>query len=176
MIHKTSRELNPQTSAILDFLIDHPYATRELVVAKLGFSKARVQSVFYHYGFTGSANAKKKYYTLWKYGDKIRQGWPKDLVSEAEAKANSEELSKKWIPKKKGPLPPPDQAKKLTDWVDSLEKQTSDKPPTKGQEIVREVIKTDTDELTRLRNEVTTLRCEMAYLERKLGIRNADAV
>lgn len=175
---KTSRELHAQTTAVLNYLVDHPYASKEQVRNALKLSRAKVQSIFYHYGFTGSVNAKAKYPTLWALGEKIRQAWPKDLVSEAERIAKSEEnrtkMAGKWVPKKKGPQPPPDQAKALTGWVEAIAKKQAE--PTKGQEVIRTILKVDDDEITRLRNEVTTLRIEKAYLERKLGLHNANAV
>jgi hypothetical protein len=171
-----NRSLQPVTVAILDFLVSHPYASKALIKQKLGFTAQQVQSTYYHYGFTGSEAAKRKYPDLWALGEKVRKQWPDKKPTQTSLPLKTPKADKpaKWVPKKKGPLPPPEQAKALTGWVEAIAKNQVE--PTKGQEIVREVIKTDSEEIARLRSEINTLRIEKAYLERKLGLRNGNAV
>jgi hypothetical protein len=55
----------------------------------------------------------------------------------------------------------------------ALEKKTE---PTAGQAVLREVIKADDTELNNLRKQVSQLRTIVAYLEKRLGITNGNAV
>ena len=179
MIRRTEfREIRKATNDMLNYLESHPYASVSEVVHATGYDRQQVLSMYYQYGFTGSLKAKSKFPRLWKIGEKIRAGWKRqDLVDQAKAAeaADKEAKKKTWTPKlKKGPLPFPEQAKEVTEFVTQLEKR--DSQPTRGQQIVREVLDKDGDELARLRNEVTSLRFLVAFLSKELGLKNANAI
>ena len=170
MITKASRSLQPITVAILDFLSTHPYATKDLIRQKLGFDRQQVQSVYYHYGFTGSEKAKKKYNDLWLIGEQIRKKWPikpaqVSLPLKSTPKWKAETSAAVW--------PDEDPANQVSRIYSALEKKTE---PTTGQAVLREVIKADDSELNKLRKEVSQLRTIVAYLEKRLGITNGNAV
>ena len=178
-----NRSLQPVTVAILDFLVSHPYASKDLIRQKLGFDRQQVQSTYYHYGFTGSEAAKKKYPDLWVIGEKIRKKWPANKPAQALLPLKTPKVAKpaKWKAKTSPAVwPDEDPANQIQRVYAELEKkkQAENKPaePTKGQEVLRTILKVDDDELTRLRQEVNTLRIEKAYLERKLGLHYGNAI
>lgn len=171
MITKASRSLQPITVAILDFLATHPYATKDLIRQKLGFNRQQVQSVYYHYGFTGSEKAKKKYHDLWLIGEQIRKKWPS---KPAQAPLPLKSAAPKWKAETSAPVwPDEDPANQVSRMYSALEKKTE---PTAGQAVLREVIKADDTELNNLRKQVSQLRTIVAYLEKRLGITNGNAV
>lgn len=151
MRHTKARSLQPMTNAILDFLVDHPYAPMRLIMEKLGFPRSKVQAVYYQYGFTGSAKAKKKFYTMWVIGEEIRKKWPaKDLVAQAESKPQ---------PVKPSAVTWPDedlvnQSKRV--YVELAKKQglTTEQEPTKGQVVLRDTLAKDDAEIAKLRAEI----------------------
>ena len=173
------RQVQKSTNDILNYLENHPHASVSEVTVATGYTRQQVLSAFYQYGFTGSPKAKKKFPRLYAIGENVRATWKnQDLVDQAKAAEAAEKAAKRgWEAKlKKGPLPPPEQANEVKQWVEMLSKQTSDKPPTKGQEVVRAVLKADGDELANLRNEVTNLRFLVAFLSKELGLRHGNAI
>lgn len=173
------RPVRKSTDDILNYLEKHAHASATEIEVATGYTRQQVLSVLYQYGMTGSPKARQKFPRLCAIGDAVRATWKEqDLVDQAKSKEAAEKAAKRgWEAKlKKGPLPTPEQAKEVAEFAEKLAQKHETPEPTKGQEIVREVIKADDDELTRLRNEVTTLRIEKAYLERKLGLRNAHAI
>jgi polyhydroxyalkanoate synthesis regulator phasin len=179
MRHTEFRSVSKSTNDILNYLESHPHASIAEVEVSTGYTRQQVISVLYQYGFTTSSKARKKFPRLCAIGDTVRAVWKQgDLVDQAKAKEAAEKAAKKgWEAKlKKGPLPTPEQAKEVAEFAEKVAQKHLEPVPTKGQEIIRAMLKAEDDELTRLRNEVTTLRFEIAYLEKKLGIRNANAV
>jgi hypothetical protein len=170
-----NRSLHPVTVAILDFLVSHPYATKDLIRQKLGFDRQQVQSTYYHYGFTGSDAAKKKYPDLWVIGEKIRKQWPaKPAQASLPLKEAKPVKPAKWKAKTSPAVwPDEDPVNQVHRIYSALEKKAE---PTTGQAVLREVIKTDDVEITKLRKEVAQLRTIVAYLEKRLGITNGNAV
>jgi hypothetical protein len=170
-----NRSLQPVTVAILDFLVNHPYASKSLIKQKLGFTGQQVQSTYYHYGFTGSDAAKKKYPDLWAIGEKIRSKWPSKPTQAVLplVKAKSKKVTKSTAKHFAAVWPDEDPVNQVSRIYSALEKKAE---PTAGQSVLREVIKTDDVELTKLRKEVAQLRTIVAYLEKRLGITNGHAV
>jgi hypothetical protein len=170
-----NRSLQPVTVAILDFMVSHPYATKELIRQKLGFERQQVQSTYYHYGFTGSDAAKKKYPDLWAIGEQIRKKWPaKPAQASLPLKAAKTAKPAKWKAKTSPAVwPDEDPVNQVSRIYSALEKKAE---PTAGQAVLREVVKADDAEITKLRKEVTQLRTIVAYLEKRLGITNGNAV
>jgi hypothetical protein len=170
-----NRSLQPVTVAILDFMVSHPYATKELIRQKLGFERQQVQSTYYHYGFTGSDAAKKKYPDLWAIGEQIRKKWPaKPAQASLPLKAAKTAKPAKWKAKTSPAVwPDADPVNQVSRIYSALEKKAE---PTAGQAVLREVVKADDAEITKLRKEVTQLRTIVAYLEKRLGITNGNAV
>ena len=167
-----NRSLQPVTVAILDFMVSHPYATKDLIRQKLGFDRQQVQSTYYHYGFTGSDAAKKKYPDLWAIGEKIRKQWP---AKPAQASLPLKEVKPaKWKAQTTAPVwPDEDPVNQVSRIYSELKKKAE---PTAGQAVLREVVKADDAEITKLRKEVAQLRTIVAYLEKRLGITNGNAV
>ena len=158
MRYTESRKVTPATNAMLDFLIDHPYATLDTIVEKLGFTRPKVQAVYYQYGFTGSPMAKKKFHNMWKLGEEVRKKWPpKDLVAQAEAK---------WTPKSvainNATWPDEDPVNQVNRIYAELAKKQE---PTKGQAVLRETIAKDDAEIARLRAEINRLTIIVDYLD-----------
>ena len=170
-----NRSLQPVTVAILDFMVSHPYATKDLIRQKLGFTRQQVQSTYYHYGFTGSDAAKKKYPDLWAIGEQIRKKWPaKPAQASLPLKAAKTAKPAKWKAKTSPAVwPDEDPVNQVSRIYSALEKKAE---PTAGQAVLREVVKADDAEITKLRKEVTQLRTIVAYLEKRLGITNGNAV
>jgi hypothetical protein len=170
-----NRSLQPVTVAILDFLVNHPYASKSVIKQKLGFTGQQVQSTYYHYGFTGSDAAKKKYPDLWAIGEKIRSKWPSKPTQAVLplVKAKSRKVTKSTAKHFAAVWPDEDPVNQVSRIYSALEKKAE---PTAGQAVLREVIKTDDVELTKLRKEVAQLRTIVAYLEKRLGITNGHAV
>jgi hypothetical protein len=170
-----NRSLQPVTVAILDFMVSHPYATKDLIRQKLGFERQQVQSTYYHYGFTGSDAAKKKYPDLWAIGEQIRKKWPaKPAQASLPLKAAKTAKPAKWKAKTSPAVwPDEDPVNQVSRIYSALEKKAE---PTAGQAVLREVVKADDAEITKLRKEVTQLRTIVAYLEKRLGITNGNAV
>jgi hypothetical protein len=173
-----NRSLQPVTVAILDFLVSHPYASKDLIRQKLGFDYQQVQSTYYHYGFTGSAAAKAKYPDLWAIGDKIRSKWPAKKPDQAVLPLKTPKAAKaaKWRAKTSTAVwPDEDPVNQVNRIYAELEKkqQTSAKPATKGQAVLREVIRQDDAELSKLRKEMERLKIIVDYLESQ---RNGHAV
>jgi len=145
MRHTKARSLQPMTNAILDFLVDHPYAPMRLIMEKLGFPRSKVQAVYYQYGFTGSPKAKKKFYTMWVIGEEIRKKWPpKDLVAQAESKPHAVKPSAATWPDED----PVNQVQRI---YAELEKKQE---PTKGQVVLRDTLAKDDAEIAKLRAEI----------------------
>lgn len=179
MRHTDFRAIRKSSNDILNYLETHPHASTTEIEVATGYTRQQVLSVLYQYGFTGSLKARKQFPRLHAIGDEVRAAWKQgDLVDQAKAKEAAEKAAKRgWEAKlKKGPLPPPEQADEVKQWVEMLSKKTSDKPPTKGQEVVRAVLKADGDELANLRNEVTNLRFLVAFLSKELGLRHGNAI
>lgn len=170
-----NRSLQPVTVAILDFMVSHPYATKELIRQKLGFERQQVQSTYYHYGFTGSDAAKKKYPDLWAIGEQIRKKWPaKPAQASLPLKAAKTAKPAKWKAKTSPAVwPDEDPVNQVSRIYSALEKKAE---PTAGQAVLREVVKADDAEITKLRKEIAQLRTIVAYLEKRLGITNGNAV
>jgi hypothetical protein len=157
MRYTASRKLQPATNAMLDFLVDHPYATLNMIVDKLGFARPKVQAVYYQYGFTGSTNAKKKFYTMWLVGEEIRKKWPpKDLVAQAEGKWTA-----KSVAMNTATWPDEDPVNQVNRIYAELEKKQE---PTKGQAVLRETITQDDAEIAKLRAEINRLNIIVDYL------------
>jgi len=157
MRYTASRKLQPATNAMLDFLVDHPYASLDMIVNKLGFPRSKVQAVYYQYGFTGSANAKRKFHTMWKIGEEIRKKWPpKDLVAMAEGKWTAKSVAMNtptW--------PDEDPVNQVNRIYAELEKKQE---PTKGQAVLRETMAKDDAEIAKLRAEINRLNIIVDYL------------
>lgn len=173
-----NRSLQPVTVAILDFLASHPYATKDLIRQKLGFNRQQVQSTYYHYGFTGSDAAKVKYPDLWAVGEKIRSKWPSKPAQAAlplkTPKTPKVAKPAKWRAKTSTAVwPDEDPVNQVSRIYSELEKKAE---PTAGQAVLREVVKADDAEISKLRKEVSQLRTIVAYLEKRLGITNGNAV
>lgn len=167
-----NRSLQPVTVAILDFMVSHPYATKDLIRQKLGFDRQQVQSTYYHYGFTGSDAAKKKYPDLWAIGEQIRKKWPSKPAQATLPLKVAKQA--KWKAKTSTPVwPDEDPVHQVSRIYSELEKKAE---PTAGQAVLREVVKADDAEITKLRKEVAQLRTIVAYLEKRLGITNGNAV
>ena len=167
-----NRSLQPVTVAILDFMVSHPYATKDLIRQKLGFNRQQVQSTYYHYGFTGSDAAKKKYPDLWAIGEQIRKKWPSKPAQATLPLKVAKQA--KWKAKTSAPVwPDEDPVNQVSRIYSELEKKAE---PTAGQAVLREVVKADDAEITKLRKEVAQLRTIVAYLEKRLGITNGNAV
>jgi hypothetical protein len=80
----------------------------------------------------------------------------------------------KWKAETSAPVwPDEDPANQVSRIYSALEKKAE---PTTGQAVLREVIKADDSELNKLRKEVSQLRTIVAYLEKRLGITNGNAV
>ena len=172
------RAIRSSTNDMLDYLETHPYASVDEVQRATRYTRQQVLSVLYQYGFTDSARAKEKFPRLCEIGDKIRSKWKaQDLVDKAQAaeaadKSIKRSLKAPWSPKlKKGPLPPPEQAKEIGQYVENLEKKQAE--PTHGQVVLRETIAQDDSELTKLRKEVARLRIIVQYLQ---GQRDGHAI
>jgi hypothetical protein len=162
-----NRSLQPVTVAILDFMVSHPYATKDLIRQKLGFDRQQVQSTYYHYGFTGSDAAKKKYPDLWAIGEQIRKQWP---AKPAQASLPLKEAKQaKWKAKTSAPVwPDEDPVNQIQRVYAELEKkqQEAKKPaePTVGQAVLRQVIAHDDEKITKLVKEVERLQIIIDYL------------
>lgn len=164
------REIKDSTNHMLDYVESHPHASVGEVQRATGYTRQQVLSVFYQYGFSDSARAKERFSNLWAIGDKIRAKWKaQDLVDKAQAaeaadKSIKRSLKAPWVPKlKKGPLPSPEQAKEIGQYVENLEKKQAE--PTHGQAVLRETIAQDDSELTKLRKEVARLRVIIRFLQ-----------
>lgn len=172
------REIRGSTNHMLDYLEAHPHASVDEVQRATGYTRQQVLSAFYQYGFSNSSKAKEKFPRLWVIGEKVRAKWKaQDLVDKAQAaeaadKSIKRSLKAPWSPKlKKGPLPTPEQAKEISQYVENLEKKQAE--PTHGQAVLRETIAQDDSELTKLRKEVARLRIIIQYLE---GQRDGHAI
>ena len=149
MYRTDKRKLAPTTGAVLDYLLEHPHATAVKVAKALRFDRRRVYSVMYQYGFINSDKSIENHPTLWPIGEEIRQRWT--------AKQTAQLITEQ----------PVQQAELLS--------QAVEQKPTRGQQILREVIqRTDTSDLViSLKAEVAYLRHVVAYLETQ---RNGNAV
>jgi hypothetical protein len=162
-----NRSLQPVTVAILDFMVSHPYATKDLIRQKLGFDRQQVQSTYYHYGFTGSDAAKKKYPDLWAIGEQIRKKWPaKPAQATLPLKVAKQA---KWKAKTSPAVwPDEDPVNQIQRVYAELEKkqQEAKKPaePTVGQAVLRQVIAHDDEKITKLVKEVERLQIIIDYL------------
>ena len=172
------REIRGSTNHMLDYVESHPHSSVDEVQRATRYTRQQVLSTFYQYGFSDSARAKEKFPRLCEIGDKIRSKWKaQDLVDKAQAaeaadKSIKRSLKAPWTPKlKKGPLPPPEQAKEINQYVVNLENKQAE--PTHGQAVLRETIAQDDSELTKLRKEVARLRIVVQYLE---GRRDGHAI
>jgi hypothetical protein len=157
--------------AILDFLVSHPYASKALIKQKLGFTRQQVQSTYYHYGFTGSDAAKKKYPDLWAIGEKIRSKWPAQKSVQANVPLKTPKAVKpaKWKAKTSPAVwPDEDPVNQIQRVYAELEKkqQEAKKPaePTVGQAVLRQVIAHDDEKITKLVKEVERLQIIIDYL------------
>ena len=166
-----NRALQPVTVAILDFLVSHPYASKALIIQKLGFTSQQVQSTYYHYGFTGSDAAKKKYPDLWAIGEKIRSKWPAQKSAQANLPLKTPKAVKpaKWKAKTSTAVwPDEDPVNQIQRVYAELEKkkQAEQKPaePTKGQAVLRQVIAQDDQKINQLVKEVERLQIIIDYL------------
>lgn len=175
-----NRALQPVTVAILDFLVSHPYASKALIKQKLGFTRQQIQSTYYHYGFSGSDAAKKKYPDLWVIGEQIRKKWPADKPAQALLPLKTPKAVKpaKWKAKTSPAVwPDEDPVNQIERVYAELEKkqQAEQKPaePTVGQAVLRQVIAQDDEQITKLRKEIERLQIIVDYLESQ---RNGNAV
>ena len=169
-----NRSLQPVTVAILDFLVSHPYASKSLIRQKLGFTRQQIQSAFYHYGFSGSDAAKKKYPDLWAIGEKIRSKWPSKPAQASlplvKAKPNkvTKKVTKSTAKHFAAVWPDEDPVNQIQRVYAELEKkkQAEQKPaePTVGQAVLRQVIAQDDQKITQLVKEVERLQIIIDYL------------
>jgi hypothetical protein len=165
-----NRSLQPVTVAMLDFLASHPYATKALIQQKLGFTSQQVQSTYYHYGFTGSDKAKKKYPDLWAIGEKIRQKWPsKPAQANLPLKEVKAVKPAKWKAKASPAVwPDEDPVNQIQRVYAELEKkqQAENKPaePTVGQAVLRQLIAQDDHQIANL-NQIAKLTKEVERLQ-----------
>ena len=166
-----NRSLQPVTVAILDFMVSHPYATKEFVRQKLGFTRQQVQSTFYHYGFTGSEKAKVKFADLWAIGDKIRKKWPTQKPTQTNLPLKAAKTAKpaKWKAKTSPAVwPDEDPVNQIQRVYAELEKKQQEAKktaePTTGQAVLRQLITQDDSQITKLTKEVERLQIIIDYL------------
>ena len=147
MYRTENRAIAPSTVAILDYLLAHPHATPVKTAQDLHFTRKRVYSVMYQYGFINSDVSIEKFPNLWPIGEEIRQRW----AAQKTAKLITEQPTKL-----------------------NVAKPVVQKKPNNGQMVLREMIKqSDSDEMISLKAEVAYLRHVVAYLETQ---RDANAV